>query len=846
MLKTVIEYDNLSSIDNKASLYNQFVKILLKKELEKPRSHSNRCNINYFIENELEICLEKIAYQSLRNGKILEISLDEFKNYGLSSENKEILLNTGIILEFFEIFDKKIQFRHQSFQSYFAAKYIVKQKLEGISHLINNLRYFYNDAWFEVICFCFQLEHKEQLINETIDNFLNFENLDALSHLKNVYICSILFQTLINIPEVLHAIGYYIENLIYSRYIGFFLHNTDKFKAISKVQRTLLFDAAIKPLLNIEYPDIIVENLKLIKNIYIDCPKEIIEKVYTFQNSNDTEIKKSLACLLSKISTNESLEILRKLTQDEEMSVKISAFFALLQRDDIDKVNIVRECSKIDLNFHFEYELKDLFKKEISLNHIHALLNDKNSYVRKLALEIIFEKTLDKEERKELVLNALKDRHCSVRRQAFLLSYDIFNSNDIDKFKHFLNHRNFVTRRDVIELIGGIGQFKDAEIIIPLLSDKDDTVKETVVRALKNIGLPKHADLIRPFFSHEWIDLRHAAIETLGKIGDKSDAKKIMEIINNDKEFYLSNVIDPLKELGDPEDIEYIKNCKNEFEKDEKNFVQTCVINNDLASIKKYIENNVNDISMDNKNRILFKAIESSENYNLFFELLNNEDYNNIKNDIYHSIEVCNCRKFLKEYINREKDILFKEQAILGLGNCANFSDIEFLEEIIRKSELYNYIYAASIAINRICELNLRYVECYEPDMSYENNIKEESKGKILILDVVKNKIIFHDIEIKLTTKEFDFIYELASKPYKTITFEELYGIKKFDDYDETPKINVRKNKSRIINKIIEAFNQANLDLWLFEEYGKGLESLIKAINNEGYIMYLKDYQIQL
>lgn len=241
MLKIIADRGHISSkIFNRAGLYDEFTRILIDQERSKPRYWQDSALVKDFINYELEQSLEMIAFFSLANNEILEIGKDKLVKYCESPERKEALLNTGIILELFEDREHQLVFRHQSFQAYFAAKYIYYQQHEYFKQLISDIAFFYNDVWNEVLRFYVGLEKDPQKAGTIIDSIYQSEEIkDDLHHgLKLIFAFFLMSETRVSgekISELYEQLGNLLNNK--KKYIEFLKLNIDKFNTSNKDQR---------------------------------------------------------------------------------------------------------------------------------------------------------------------------------------------------------------------------------------------------------------------------------------------------------------------------------------------------------------------------------------------------------------------------------------------------------------------------------------------------------------------------------------------------------------------------------------------------------------------------------
>ena len=749
-LRTVIESTDVSLIIkeiNMANLNEYFLQALISKERKQARPKRDRNILNNFIENKLEPCLEKLAYKSMQESKFIEITSQDFKNYGIDinyEKEKEILLNIGIIIEPEPL---KIQFRHQSLQAYFAAKYIVNEhEIDGIITLIDNLEYFYDDAWQEVICFCFELiSTKDNFVQNILKSLSEkeFDNLNAISHLKNIIKCSILFKTLINNFEVIRTIKGYLQKIINSKYFGIFLNNIDKFNAKNEFQNEFLSDIAnllwsIEKYSTGNCPDIIVKIFHLFSKTGINVLLSQ-ERINFYKNHISCEVRESFANLLGQIEQEIDKSIFLELLNDENEDVKTNAFISLIKKIDLNNFDIeipeIYNYHNADTdtaeNFALESTVKDIFLNKYSGDELNKLLKNKNFCIRKIAIDCILSNTKNPEELKSLIKDfsdklffEFDARLNFTAGEVEILEYpdaEIEESEKvpdffIEKIEELLTHDDPVIREKAVNFLVEDCECK-AETITPLLKDDDDDVKISVISALGEIGSSEHADLIRPFLDYDnskYSDFRIYVIKALGKIGNPSDIPLILGLIeeggNDYENFNCKDVEIALKKLGAAEDI-----------------------------INRYFGTDI-QIQEDKNFDFVFDVIDSEGSYNIFFDLINNKD-EQVINIVSENIRLCKNIKFLKGFITEsikrqiiqtssDVDLIYDpgQQAIEALCCYTDSSDIDFLDKIIKDSERWDYIYPASIAINKLYETEFRNNKNFN---EFEKFICLESNGKL-------------------------------------------------------------------------------------------------------------------
>jgi len=246
MLKIITEKGHVTSkLHSRAGLYTEFTRILIDQERNKPRFWQDSPSIHHFIDYELEKALEKIAFFSLVDNEILEIQKEKLVKYCESPEKKEALLNTGIILEFFEDWEQKIVFRHQSFQAYFAARYMYHRRPDLFRQLTSDICFFYSDVWYEVMRFYVVLEKKPQKAEAIIDKIYQTddEKIDLKQALRLIFAFFLMSERWVSrefIMKLYKQLGDLLINN--NQYLYCFITNIDKFNKSNDEQRENIRD----------------------------------------------------------------------------------------------------------------------------------------------------------------------------------------------------------------------------------------------------------------------------------------------------------------------------------------------------------------------------------------------------------------------------------------------------------------------------------------------------------------------------------------------------------------------------------------------------------------------------
>jgi len=589
MLKTITEKGNIiSTLYNRAGLYTEFTKILLDQERSKPRFWQDRLSIRHFIDYELEQALEKIAFFSLMDNEILEIPKAKLAKYCESPEKKEALLNIGIVLEIFEDREQKIVFRDQSFQGYFAARYIYYRQPELFKHLTGNIGFFYNDVWYEVMRFFVGLEKDPQKAGVNIEAIYktNEKKGGLQSVLRLIFAVFLMSEARVSI-EITQEIYIQLKNLFTGNkgYLVFFFSNIDKFNKSNDQQwRSLLI--IIELLLRDKNADVrstaaealgnigTTEHIPLLEPLLRDKNADVRKAaVETFGNigspghvfllepllrDKNADVRSTAAEALGNIGTTGQIAFLAPLLKDKNADVRSTAAEALGNIGTTGHIPLLEPLLR-DKNADVRSAAVESLGSIGTTEHIpllEPLLRDNNADVRGIAAEVLG--NIGNTGHIALLEPLLRDNNADVRSIAAEALGNIVIEKNI-LLEPFIMHkdRNFRTAAAVV--LGNIGTIKDIPLLETLLRDKSKYVQIEAVRALGKIGSVKDIPLLEQLFrdKNDWI--RNAAGEVLGEIGTSKDIIYLVPLLRDKNNWVRSTAIYTLGKIGTSKHIHFLK-----------------------------------------------------------------------------------------------------------------------------------------------------------------------------------------------------------------------------------------------------------------------------------------------
>lgn len=528
MLKTVTTKGGGSTVlKNHADLYTEFTSILVDQERSKPRFWQDSGAVHHFIENELEQTLEKIAFFSMAENKIMEIDKEMLVKYCGTSDKKETLLNIGILLELFEDREQKIVFRHQSFQAYFAARYMYYRRPDLFQEVTRDISFFYSDIWYEVMRFFIGLEKDPQKASKIINTILikdsrvheeirikqflskqKFSILKLRTKLRLIFAFLLASETTIN-DETLRDLHKQLASFLSKRnqvYWTAFLSNIDKFNMSNSVQRESLVHI-IFPFLRNKHKLIRSSAVKALSNIsnFKDIP--LLEPLLSDKN---WKIRHAASIVLGEIGTVKHIPLLEPLLMDIYPDVRSAAVIALGNIGTIEHISLLKPLLNAGVGIILS-AIAITLGKIGTAEHVHI---------------------------PEPLLN---DIYSDVRFTAVMALGNIGTAEHVPLLKPLLRDRSDYVRCAAADALGNIGNAHHVSLLKPLLRANNKFVRQAAVRALGNIGTDEHFPLLKPLRRDRSKDVRIAVADSLEKLKsfDKIIQKKdIIQIVTKkDKDF---------------------------------------------------------------------------------------------------------------------------------------------------------------------------------------------------------------------------------------------------------------------------------------------------------------------
>jgi len=732
MLKTITEKGHIvSTLFNRAGLYTEFTKILLDQERSKTRFWQDPLSINHFIYNELEQALEKIAFFSLVDNQILEIPKEKLAQYCESPAKKEALLNIGIILEFFEDREQKIVFRHQSFQAYFAARYIFNQQPELFRELVGDIAFFYDDLWYEVMRFYVSLEKALQKAEAIIDTIYRSgdKKIDLNQALRLIFAFYLMSEARVSLEFVKRVYTQLGDLLKYNQqYWDIFNSNSEKFNKGNNEQRRLIF-IIFEPLLRDENKDVCRASAEMLGKI---GTSEHIPLLRPLLRTNFFDLFLAATKALEEICTSEHITFLEPLLRDEDGDVRGTAARALGNIGTSEHIPLLKSLLE-DKAENVRGAAAEVLGKIGTAKDIHLLaplLRDEDKHVRKDAADALVNivKTGDI----PLLEPLLRDENEYVRCVATEALGKIGTKKNIPLLKPLLKDLYWRIRRAAAEMLGKIGTEKDIPLLKSLIKDKFGDVRFTAAETFGKIGTAKYIPLIEPLLRDDYSDVRIAAIIAVGKIGVAKNIPLVNPLLRDNNKEVRNAAAEALRNIVTSSDIALLEPLL----RDKECFVRWAAAN---ALLKIVTAKDISLIAplLRNESEYVCKAaaealgkIGSSKNIPLLEPLLRDEN-KHVRCAAAKALEKIGTSEHipLLEPLLSDKDVMVRSATAFALGEIGTSDHVPLLEPLLKDE----YYYVRSTATEVLGKIGTSpHIPLLEPLLRDEEELVRHAANKAL------------------------------------------------------------------------------------------------------------------
>lgn len=167
-----------------------------------------------------------------------------------------------------------------------------------------------------------------------------------------------------------------------------------------------------------------------------------------------------------------------------------------------------------------------------AVNLLIASLGDESWRVRKIAVEFLSEFT-DKESILPLLIDCLRSEDNAGLRNSASEVLEIIGDGAVDALLLYIDDNDHDLRKQIVDILGNIGDKKVIPYLIHSLSDPDENVKSAAAENLGKIGDDEAVNSLMAALKKEDLLLQFSALEALCRIGRAVPIEEIKPLLDN-------------------------------------------------------------------------------------------------------------------------------------------------------------------------------------------------------------------------------------------------------------------------------------------------------------------------
>jgi HEAT repeat protein len=255
-------------------------------------------------------------------------------------------------------------------------------------------------------------------------------------------------------------------------------------------------------------------------------------------NGKNVYVKKTLAFIFGILEAEESLPLLRKFLDDDNLEVKKNALIALSKivkiSDDeiIQKVEDLLEFNDKELKITIINFLKRIDSQKTT-SILLKLLRDESKEVRKEARTILINR-FKKSPSFSNIYKVIKSRNTNARIECIKILGSLSDKNGLDLLIKSLNSRNAKIRRTAYKSILKVVKNELDEKLIDALSSSSANIRKWVAKILSKIKDPSAINLLFNLLKDPKSKVRYAAMRSLTKFKDSLVIETSKHYVNDD------------------------------------------------------------------------------------------------------------------------------------------------------------------------------------------------------------------------------------------------------------------------------------------------------------------------
>jgi HEAT repeat protein len=247
----------------------------------------------------------------------------------------------------------------------------------------------------------------------------------------------------------------------------------------------------------------------------------------------------------------------------KKSAIRTNAAIALGNTENQAAVNALINALN-DEDLHVRHRAAIALEKgnETTVNALINALNNEDLHIRNRAA-IVLDK-IGNEAAVNALINTLSYEDSDIRISATEILGNTENEADINVLINALNDKNsYVRSISAVLVLGKIGDEAAVNALINALNDKDSHVRTSAANALGKIGNVTAVNALIDALNESYINLSTSAANALGKIGNEAAVNALINALNNKNSHVCKNAANALGKIGNKTAVNALINSLN-------------------------------------------------------------------------------------------------------------------------------------------------------------------------------------------------------------------------------------------------------------------------------------------
>ena len=271
--------------------------------------------------------------------------------------------------------------------------------------------------------------------------------------------------------------------------------------------------------------------------------------VQGFLNSSYTNVRSRAVDALGKIGSEQAVSAITSVLSDKDLEVRLRAVDALSKIGSEQAVSAITSVLSDKHSFVRRKAANALGEigSEQAVSDLISVLSDKDLEVRLRAVDALGKIG---SEQAILALTSTLNKDLEVRLEAADALDKIGSEQAISALTSALSDKGLDVRLRAADALGRIGSEQAVLVLTSALNGKESDVRWRAARALSKIGSEQAISVLNSALKDKNIDVRWSAADALGKLGSRQAVSALATVLNNRDSTVRLRAADALGKIG--------------------------------------------------------------------------------------------------------------------------------------------------------------------------------------------------------------------------------------------------------------------------------------------------------